>query len=69
MDGEDRRAHAPQRAVDTTVHEAVHEAVSCLIDSRQIRPDSFPDPVSVVLDDLDGEVRARGLSAALHAAF
>ncbi|WP_329625849.1 hypothetical protein OG357_38085 (plasmid) [Streptomyces sp. NBC_01255] len=60
---------APQLTLDTTVHDAVRDAVSHLIDSRQIRPDSFADPVYVVLYDVDGEGRARELAAALHAAF
>ncbi|WP_318212926.1 hypothetical protein [Streptomyces sp. SJL17-1] len=60
---------APQRTLDTTMHDAVREAVSYLIDSRQIRPDSFADPVYVVLYDVDGEPRARERAAAVHAAF
>ncbi|MFI0990518.1 hypothetical protein [Streptomyces exfoliatus] len=60
---------APQHTVATTMHDAVREAVGHLIDSRQIRPDSFADPVYVVLYDVDGELRARELAAALHAAF
>ncbi|MFD3729828.1 hypothetical protein [Streptomyces sp. NPDC058671] len=60
---------APQRTLDTPVYDAVREAVSHLIGSRQIRPDSFADPVYVVLYDVDGEGRARELAAALHAAF
>ncbi|MFI0990556.1 hypothetical protein [Streptomyces exfoliatus] len=31
------------------VHDAVREAVGHLIGSRQIRPDSFADPVYIVL--------------------
>ncbi|MFD3537013.1 hypothetical protein [Streptomyces sp. NPDC058664] len=60
---------APQHTLDTTRHDAVREAVSYLIDSRQIRPDSFADPAYVVLYDMDGEPRARELAAAVHAAF
>ncbi|MFI0990743.1 hypothetical protein [Streptomyces exfoliatus] len=55
---------APRHTLDTTVHDVVREAVGHLIDSRQIRPDSFADPVYVVLDDVDGELRTRELAAA-----
>ncbi|OKJ52745.1 hypothetical protein [Streptomyces sp. CB02261] len=60
---------APQRTLDSPVYGAVRDAVSHLIGSRQIRPDSFADPVYVVLYDVDGEGRARELAAAVHAAF
>ncbi|WP_411108566.1 hypothetical protein [Streptomyces sp. c-19] len=55
---------APRHTLDTTVHDAVREAVGHLIDSRQSRPDSIADPVYVVLYDVDGELRTRELAAA-----
>ncbi|WP_030557114.1 hypothetical protein [Streptomyces exfoliatus] len=60
---------APQHPLDTTLHEAVREAVGHLIDSRQIRPDAFADPVYVGLLRRRRRGASRELAAALHAAF
>ncbi|MFE9743137.1 hypothetical protein [Streptomyces sp. NPDC006477] len=60
---------APQHNVDAAVYEAVREAVARLVDTRQVRSDSFADPVYCVLQDVDSALRARELAAALHAAF
>ncbi|MFD3537604.1 hypothetical protein [Streptomyces sp. NPDC058664] len=56
---------ASQHTLDITVYDTVRY----LIRSRQIRPDSFADPIYVALYDVDGEGRARELAAALYAAF
>ncbi|MFF1571019.1 hypothetical protein ACFVY1_48320 [Streptomyces sp. NPDC058293] len=60
---------APQHAIDTTVYNAVREAVIRLIHSREIRPDSCAGPVYFVLHHVGSEGRARELAAALHAAL
>ncbi|MFF1401044.1 hypothetical protein ACFVZD_45965 [Streptomyces sp. NPDC058287] len=60
---------APQHTIDTTVYNAVREAVIRLIRAREIRPDSSAGPVYFVLHDVDSEERARELAAALHAAL
>ncbi|UDM05403.1 hypothetical protein [Streptomyces longhuiensis] len=60
---------APQHTIDSTVYNAVREAVIRLIRSGEIRPDSSAGPVTFDLHDVDGEVRARELAAALHAAL
>jgi hypothetical protein len=60
---------APQHTIDTSVYDAVREAVIRLIHSHEIRPDSFAGPVCFVLYDVDSEGRARELAAALHAAL
>ncbi|MFB6675084.1 hypothetical protein ACFCWG_22255 [Streptomyces sp. NPDC056390] len=60
---------APQHTIDTTVYDAVREAVIRLIRSHEIRPDSSAGPVYFVLHDVDNEPRARELAAALHAAL
>ncbi|MFF1594264.1 hypothetical protein ACFVY0_40195 [Streptomyces sp. NPDC058286] len=59
----------PQHTIDSTVHDAVREAVALLIRSRQIRADSSAGPVEFVLHAVDSEGRARELAAALHAAL
>ncbi|MFB8000389.1 hypothetical protein ACFC4G_47535 [Streptomyces sp. NPDC056002] len=51
------------------MYNAVREAVIRLIHSGEIRPDSSAGPVYFALYDVDGEVRARELAAALHAAL
>ncbi|MDV5145418.1 hypothetical protein R1T08_14655 [Streptomyces sp. SBC-4] len=60
---------APEHTVDTGVYEAIRDAIIHLIDTRQIRPDSYAGPVYFVLHDVGGEPRARELAAALHAAL
>jgi hypothetical protein len=60
---------APPHTIDPAVHDAVREAVIRLIHAHEIRPDSFAGPVDFVLHDVDNEVRARELAAALHAAL
>ncbi|MFB8000310.1 hypothetical protein ACFC4G_47105 [Streptomyces sp. NPDC056002] len=60
---------APQHTIDPAVYNAVREAVIRLIRSHEIRPDSSAGPVSFDLHDVEGEVRARELAAALHAAL
>ncbi|MFD9099028.1 hypothetical protein [Streptomyces collinus] len=60
---------APQHDIDTTVYDAVRNAVIRLIRSREIRPDSSAGPVYFVLYDLESKDRARELAAALHAAL
>ncbi|MGW2207410.1 hypothetical protein [Streptomyces sp. NPDC001774] len=60
---------APQHSIGSAVHEAVQAAVSRLVRSRQIRPDSSAGPVYFLLYDVDSEHRARELAAALHAAL
>ncbi|MGW8356525.1 hypothetical protein [Streptomyces wedmorensis] len=60
---------APGHVVDTSVYEAVREAIIRLIRAREIRADSYAGPVYFVLHDVDAEPRARELAAALHAAL
>ncbi|MFF1587893.1 hypothetical protein ACFVY0_07320 [Streptomyces sp. NPDC058286] len=60
---------APQHTITTTAQDAVREAVTLLIRTREIRPDSSAGPVDFVLHDVDSEERARELAAALHAAL
>ncbi|MGW6405096.1 hypothetical protein [Streptomyces sp. NPDC055134] len=60
---------APQHTIDPAVYNAVREAVIRLIRSGEIRPDSSAGPVYFDLHDVDNEVRARELAAALHAAL
>ncbi|RFC71046.1 hypothetical protein [Streptomyces sp. AcE210] len=60
---------APQHTIDSAVYNAVREAVIRIIRSKEIRPDSSAGPVCFDLHDVDSEVRARELAAALHAAL
>ncbi|KQX52119.1 MULTISPECIES: hypothetical protein [unclassified Streptomyces] len=60
---------APEHTVDAGVYDAVREAVILLVRTGQIRSDSSPGPVYFVLNDVEGELRARELAAALHAAL
>ncbi|WP_432180513.1 hypothetical protein [Streptomyces sp. NBC_00063] len=55
---------APRHTIDPAVYNAVREAVI-----RLIRAHEIPGPVYFALHDVDGEVRARELAAALHAAL
>ncbi|MFD6350167.1 hypothetical protein ACFWF9_36440 [Streptomyces roseolus] len=60
---------APEHTVDTGVYDAVRATVDRLVRTGQVRPDSCPGPVCFVLQDVDGEPRAREPAAALHAAL
>ncbi|MFI6416922.1 hypothetical protein ACIBG6_05780 [Streptomyces sp. NPDC050842] len=60
---------APEHTVGTGVYDAVREAVFRLVSTGQIRSDSYAGPVYFVLHDVEGELRARELAAALHAAL
>ncbi|MET8788402.1 hypothetical protein [Streptomyces sp. NPDC004589] len=60
---------APEHVIDTTEYAAVSTAVSQLIQSREIRPDSCAGPVYFALYDVTSEHRARELAAGLHAAL
>ncbi|MFB8402234.1 hypothetical protein [Streptomyces sp. NPDC055912] len=60
---------APEHTVPADVHDAVREAVIRLVRAGQIRSDSYAGPVYFVLHDVEGELRARELASALHAAL
>ncbi|WP_329624873.1 hypothetical protein OG357_34675 [Streptomyces sp. NBC_01255] len=60
---------APEHTIGTGVYDAVREAVIRLVSTGQIRSDSYAGPVYFVLHDVEGELRARELAAALHAAL
>ncbi|WP_369198971.1 hypothetical protein [Streptomyces djakartensis] len=59
----------PRPTLDDRTHRTVHRAVTQLIDSREIRSDSFAGPIYLVLYGITTELRARQLAAALHAAL
>ncbi|MEW2160593.1 hypothetical protein AB0950_35840 [Streptomyces sp. NPDC007189] len=59
----------PGHTVADAVNEAVRDAITRLVNSREVDLDAYAGPVYFLIHGVESEERARELAAALHAAL